>query len=221
VAWWRRAWDWLSQGKRWMILPAVLAGVAALVGLLRGRRDGSPSPGSASGAGPAPTGEAADDAREVIREAAADEEAAIKAEAEAQRERIRKAMERAKLGAVLLVVGLLSTGCPRPPAPAPLPIPSLDGICDGAVGACDARVNRDTCEAAMSCVDAQEAGKLCYSRLKACEALAAVDVGEQAAYRAAAEARMGELEDQRWWWGAGGVAVGALLAGLLAGLAGR
>jgi hypothetical protein len=43
-------------------------------------------------------------------------------------------------------------------------------------------------------------------------------VGEQATLRAQAEARVGELEVQRWWWGVGGTALGALLAGLLAGL---
>jgi hypothetical protein len=216
VSWWRRAWDWFSQGKRWLILPAVFAGVAALVALCRGRRAGPPLPGSAPGG--APVGDDAEDAREAIRETQADQEAAIKKAAEDQRERIRKAMERAKLGAVLLVVGLLSTGCPRPPAPAPLPIPSLDGLCEPHVAACEARVDRDVCAAAMSCVDAQEVGSLCYARLKACEAMAAVDVGEQAAYRAKAEARVGELETQRWYWGLAGTALGALLAGLLAGL---
>lgn len=97
MAWWRRAWDWLSQGKRWLILPVVLAGVAALVGLLRGRRDG-PSPGSASGAGPAPVGEAADDAREVIREEAGDARAAADDRAEKRLSAIEEARARMREG---------------------------------------------------------------------------------------------------------------------------
>jgi hypothetical protein len=101
----------------------------------------------------------------------------------------------------------------------PQPLPALDGICEHGVKACEAAPSEALCGAALACVDAREVGQLCHVRLRECEALAAVDVAEQAALRAAAEARVGELEEQRWWWGVGGLIVGGLAAGLIAGFA--
>jgi len=53
--WLRKAWAWICVGRRWLILPAVVAGVAAMIGLLRGRRTGSSLPGSVPVAGLSPS----------------------------------------------------------------------------------------------------------------------------------------------------------------------
>ena len=90
--WWSRAWSWFTVGKRWLIFPAVLAGVAALVALLRGRRAGPPLPGSVPGG--APVGDEADEIRKSIKEIHAGEAQEIAEKAEADRERIRKALGR-------------------------------------------------------------------------------------------------------------------------------
>lgn len=217
MAWWRRAWSWLRDHWRWVVLPVGL--ILAVLPWLR--RERTPSPSSGAGQGGGPTGDEAEEIRRTIREAEHGESEDVRARAEADRERIRRALGRGGGAAALVAVMLLEAGCPRPVRLPPPPLPALDGICEPWIVACEAGPRDDLCGAAMACVDAREVGQLCVAQLRACESLAAVDVGEQAAYRAAAEARVGELEDQRWWWGAGGVAVGALLAGLLAGLAGR
>jgi len=119
--------------------------------------------------------------------------------------------------APLLAARACLWGCPSP-RPAPRPLPALEGICEPGIAACEARVDADLCWAAMACVDAREVGELCVTRLRACEALAAVDLAEQAAYRARAEERVRELESQRWLWGAVGVALGAVVVGLAVGI---
>jgi hypothetical protein len=97
-------------------------------------------------------------------------------------------------------------------------MPALDGICEPGIASCEVRVDADVCAAALACVDARELGQLCHARLRACEALAVVDVGEQTTLRAVAEARVEVLEGQRWVWGAVGVALGAVVVGLAVGL---
>jgi hypothetical protein len=96
TSWWSKAWSWFTVGKRWLILPAILAGVVALVGCLRGRRAvAPPSPGSVPGGGP--VGEEAEEIRQTIRETAEGETAEIKAAAESDRERIRRALGKSVL----------------------------------------------------------------------------------------------------------------------------
>lgn len=87
--WLRKAWAWLCVGKRWLILPAVVAGVATLIGLLRGRRAGPSLPGSVPVAG------LSSDQAQGLRDDAAATHAVEVAEADAA-----LAAERAKIAAI-------------------------------------------------------------------------------------------------------------------------
>lgn len=122
--------------------------------------------------------------------------------------------------AAVLVVCLGLAGCPPPrvePVPV-LPDSTLRVACDESLRSCVEAPTEAACDAAEACSVVLNAAERCRADLAECHGLAAVDVGEQAALRAQAEARVGELETQRWFWGLAGTAVGALLAGLLAGL---
>jgi hypothetical protein len=98
---------------------------------------------------------------------------------------------------------------------------ALQVACDASLKACVEAPTEAACDAAEACSVVLQAAERCRADLGECRGVAAVDVGEQAALRAAAEARVDVLESQRWWFAVAGVAVGALLAGVLAGLVGR
>lgn len=126
--------------------------------------------------------------------------------------------------ALALVLALLYLqGCPPPRVVPPpvLPDAALQVACDASVKACKEAPTEAACDAAEACSVVLQDAERCRADLGECRGLAAVDVGEQASLKAQALARVNDLERERWFWGLGGTALGALLAGLLAGLVGR
>lgn len=122
--------------------------------------------------------------------------------------------------AAVLVVCLGLAGCPPPrvePVPV-LPDSALQVACDESLRACVEAPTEAACDAAEACSVVLHAAETCRADLEECHGLAAVDVGEQAALKDRALERVDDLERERWFWGLGGTALGALLAGLLAGL---
>ena len=70
----------------------------------------------------------------------------------------------------------------------------------------------------LGCIDIFESFGLCRNDLKSCQAMNLVDVEE---LKASVEFERREKEaakSARWWWGLGGVGVGAVVVGLLVGL---
>ena len=70
----------------------------------------------------------------------------------------------------------------------------------------------------LGCIGYLEAAGLCRNDLKACKAMSIVDVEELKANVAFERAEKEAAERARWWWGLGGVGVGAVVVGLLVGL---
>lgn len=117
------------------------------------------------------------------------------------------------IGSVVLILG----SCSAPPR-AILPPATLSGICEPSIEACSVERAKPICNAALACVDAREQAEVCAVRLQECSQVAGIDRAELEAARQRAEADAQAARESRWWWGAVGVAAGALLAGLLAGL---
>lgn len=70
----------------------------------------------------------------------------------------------------------------------------------------------------LGCVGYLEAMGLCRNDLKACRAMNQIDVAELQAQVDFQRREKDAAESARWWWGLGGVGIGALLTGLLVGL---
>ena len=70
----------------------------------------------------------------------------------------------------------------------------------------------------LGCIAYLEAAGLCKQDLKTCQAMNLVDVAELEASVAFERSEKESAERARWWWGLGGVGVGAVVVGLLVGL---
>ncbi|MFH2079035.1 MAG: hypothetical protein ABIJ73_10025 [Pseudomonadota bacterium] len=126
-----------------------------------------------------------------------------------------------------LLAGCQSALTPRPALPdIPRPQDALLAACDRAgpgqvelpavALVCD---RRGMLDAHGAVVDLWLAAETYRAELARERTHGAADRAVGAGQLASRDARIGQLESQRWIWGAVGVGVGALLAGLIAGLA--
>lgn len=124
---------------------------------------------------------------------------------------------------ILLLAGCAPAPVVRPPvADLPSPWVTMHIACghqpaDGLVP-CEVEGLR---RAALQSIDLHEAAELCRADLEEARSLAAVDAAELRGAVARAEAERDRMAGQRWVWAAVGAAAGTIIAGLIAGLAGR
>ena len=127
--------------------------------------------------------------------------------------------------AAVLTLAILAAGCPHRPGPAPSSLPPLPRPQDALIEACPPGVDETVpCDrlqllaAHAGVVALWLAATECRIEADRLRAHCAADAGVAAGLASQQAARIDDLESQRWIWGVVGVAGGALVAGLLAGL---
>jgi len=131
-------------------------------------------------------------------------------------------------GAIILCLAVALAACPAPrpdPGPAPVADAELDRLCSTCLAACEALPGDEGCACADDCAWAQHAARVARADLRQLQATAAADSGEltrrlQEAHQEtqAALQEVDDLRGERWIWGAVGVALGAVVVGLVVGL---
>ncbi len=123
---------------------------------------------------------------------------------------------------------LALAGCPDPrpdPGPAPVGDAELARLCSSCLAACEAIPGDEGCACADDCAWAQHAARVARADLRQLQSVSAADSGEltrrlQEAHQEtqAALQEVDDLRGERWIWGAVGVALGAVVVGLVVGL---
>jgi len=123
--------------------------------------------------------------------------------------------------ALLALLGALLVSCasappPRPEIPLEKPWTALDAC---TVNPTDVSCPHDSVSAAVEgCINLWGSVRACRVDLEEKTELAGIDKAELQGAVQRAEAERDAYKSQRWWFALGGIAAGALAAGLLAGL---